>query len=122
MSPTKVTRLLQFGAPLASLDAPLVGDVPFGDVIADASASSPDAQLIEQDVLRQVGAALRSLPLRERRVLELRYGITNSREHTFDEIAVRLQCTREAVRQVERRAINRLRRRRRWMRSSRLAA
>jgi RNA polymerase primary sigma factor len=118
----KVTRFLQVGAPLASLDAPLAGETPFGEFIADVGASSPDADLIEEDVLRQAGAALESLPARERRVLELRYGITNSREHTFEEIATRLDCTREAVRQIERRAFNRLRRRRRWMRSSRVAA
>jgi RNA polymerase primary sigma factor len=118
----KVTRFLQVGAPLASLDAPLAGETPFGEFIADVDASSPDADLIEEDLLRQAGAALESLPARERRVLELRYGITNSREHTFEEIATRLDCTREAVRQIERRAFNRLRRRRRWMRSSRVAA
>jgi len=118
----KVTRFLQVGAPLASLDAPLAGETPFGEFIADVDASSPDADLIEEDVLRLAGAALESLPARERRVLELRYGITNSREHTFEEIATRLDCTREAVRQIERRAFNRLRRRRRWMRSSRVAA
>jgi RNA polymerase primary sigma factor len=122
MPPRKVTRLWQSAAPLTSLDAPLGGDGVFADLIADLCASSPDARLIEQDVRRQAGAALESLPARERRVLELRYGITNSREHTFDEIAARLNCTREAVRQIERRAIDRLRRRRRWMRSSRVAA
>ena len=70
--------------------------------------------------MRQVTAALQSLNARERRVLELRYGITNSREHTLEEIADRLGCTREAVRQTEKRAINRLRRWRRWMRTSRV--
>ena len=120
LPPGKVTRLLQSGAPLASLDTSLGGETPFGDFIADVGASSPDAHLIEEDVLRQAGAALDLLPLRERRVLELRYGITNSREHTFEEIAARLKCTREAVRQIERRAFNRLRRRRRWMRTSRV--
>jgi len=111
---------LQYGPPLPSLDTPLGVETPFGDFIADVGASSPDAHLIEEDVLRQAGAALDLLPLRERRVLELRYGITNSREHTFEEIAARLKCTREAVRQIERRAFNRLRRRRRWMRTSRV--
>jgi RNA polymerase primary sigma factor len=122
LPPGKVTRFLQFAAPLASLDAPLTGETRFGDFIADVSASSPEATLIEEDVLRQAGAALASLPARERRVLELRYGITNSREHTLEEIGARLHCTREAVRQIERRAFNRLRQRRRWMRSSRAAA
>jgi RNA polymerase primary sigma factor len=118
----KVMRLLQSSAPLVSLDAPTPGEAVVGDFIADAAASSPDARLLEQDVVRQANAALQSLNARERRVLELRYGMTNSREHTLEEIAERLGCTREAVRQAERRAINRLRRRRRWMRPRRLAA
>jgi RNA polymerase primary sigma factor len=118
----KVMRLLQSSAPLVSLDAPMLGEAVFGDLIADAGAFSPDARLVEQDMMRQVNAALRSLNARERRVLELRYGITNGREHTLEEVADRLGCTPEAVRQTERRAINRLRRRRRWIRPRRLAA
>ena len=122
MHPKKVTRLLQSSASLVSLDAPTPGDAVVGDFIADAAASSPDTSLNEQDVLRQVNAALQSLNARERRVLELRYGITNSREHTLQEIADRLGCTREAVRQTEKRAMDRLRRRRRWMWPRRVAA
>lgn len=87
-----------------------------GDLIADVRAASPDDSLLEQDRRRQVGAALALLNGRERRVLELRFGLANSREHTLDEIAERLGCTREAARQLERRAIIRLRRRRRWTR------
>jgi RNA polymerase primary sigma factor len=116
MPPDKVTRLLQSDAPLVSLDAPLAGDAVMGDLIADASATPPDVDLIERERLRQANAALESLGGRERRVLELRYGIANGREHTVQEIADQLGCTRDAARQIERRAINRLRRRRRWMR------
>ena len=94
MHPRKVMRSLQSGAPVVSLDAPTPGDAVVVGFIADAAASSPDAPLIEQDVLRQVTAALQSLNARERRVLELRYGITNSREHTLQEISDRLGCTR----------------------------
>ena len=122
MPPEKVTRLLQSSAPLVSLDAPILGSAVFGDLIADPGASSPDARLVEQDTMRQVNAALQLLTARERRVLELRYGITHSREHTLEEIADRLGCTPEAARQTERRAINRLRRQRRWIRPRRVAA
>jgi len=122
MPPEKVVRLLQSCVPLVSLDAPTPGDAVVGDFIADAAASSPDAALLEQDVLHQVDAALQSLSPRERHVLELRYGITNSREQTLQEIADRLGCTREAVRQTEKRAMDRLRRRRQWMWPRRVAA
>lgn len=111
--------------PLVSLDAPIAETAELGDLVADEAGSAPDAGLVEEDAFRQVRAALEVLNARERRVLELRYGLTNSREHSLDEVASRLGCTREAARQLERRAMNRLRRRRRWMRpdrSRRLAA
>ena len=119
MEPEKVRRLLRSDARLISLDAPISEGAVVGDLVADAGASSPDARLIDQDVLRQVGAAFELLNPRERRVLGLRYGLTSGREHTIQETADLLGWTREAVRQLERRAFNRLRRRRRWMRPPR---
>jgi RNA polymerase primary sigma factor len=120
LPPDKVNRLLQSEVSLVSLDAPVAGAAIVGDLVADAGGSAPDAGLVEQDMLRQTRKALELLTARERRVVELRYGITNSREHTLEEIADRLGCTREAARQLERRAISRLRRRRRWLRPSRV--
>jgi RNA polymerase primary sigma factor len=119
MEPEQVRRLLRSDARLISLDAPISEGAVVGDLVADAGASSPDARLIDQDVLRQVGAAFELLNPRERRVLGLRYGLTSGREHTIQETADLLGWTREAVRQLERRAFNRLRRRRRWMRPPR---
>jgi RNA polymerase primary sigma factor len=120
MPPDKIARLLQSGAPLVSLDAPLAGEAVVRDLIADVSAASPDARLIEQERLSLANAALAFLSARERRVLELRYGIINGHEQTHQEVADRLGCSREAVRQTERRAIARLRRRRGWMRLNRV--
>jgi RNA polymerase primary sigma factor len=119
MKPEKVKRLLRSDTPLISLDAPISEAAVVGDLIADAGASSPDAPLIEQDTFRQVAAAFELLNARERRVLGLRYGLANGREHTLQETADLMSCTREAVRQLERRAFNRLRLRRRWMRPRR---
>jgi len=66
--------------------------------------------------------ALDSLNERERRVLELRHGIANGREHTIQEIADRMSCSPARVRQLERFALNRLRRRSAWTRPLRTAA
>jgi RNA polymerase primary sigma factor len=101
--------VVRSGAPLASLDAPIAEDALLGDILADTTAGSPDARVLEQDTLIQVKRALDSLPERERRVIELRYGITNSREHTLDEIGKRLGVTRERARQIEAQAMRRLR-------------
>lgn len=122
IAPEKVKRLLRLEIPLISLDAPISEAAVVGDLVAAAGASSPDAPLIEQDNLRQVGAAFEMLNARERRALELRYGLTNGRGHTIQETADLMKCSREAVRQLERRAFTRLRRWRRWMRPRRTNA
>jgi RNA polymerase primary sigma factor len=109
MRAEKVMLAIRSGAPLASLDAPVSEDAVFGEFIPDTGALSPEAPLFREDTLRQVRAALESLSERERRVLELRYGIRNAREHTLQEIAGRLGVSRERVRQIEARAMQRLR-------------
>ena len=117
----KVTRLLQSGGPLVSLDAPLSDEIVFGDRLADPSAA-PDRPLLDEDCLRLARSALETLRERERRVLELRYGFGNGDGHTLQEVADRLNISRERVNQLEKQALNRLRRWRRWMRPPRAAA
>jgi RNA polymerase primary sigma factor len=116
MAADKVMLAVRSGAPLASLDAPVSEDAVFGEFIPDAGAVSPEAPLFREDTLRQVKAALESLSPRERRVLELRYGIRNAREHTLQDIAERLGISRERVRQIEARAMQQLRGRERTRR------
>ena len=111
MTAESVALMLQTGAPLLSLDAPVSDRVIVGELTADTTASSPDAALLEEATRRQAQAALDSLNERERRVLELRHGIANGREHTIQEIADRMGCSPARVRQIEKLAINRLRRR-----------
>ena len=122
MTAERVALMLQTGAPLLSLDAPVSDRVIVGELTADTTASSPDAALLEEATRRQAHAALDSLNERERRVLELRHGIANGREHTIQEIADRMGCSPARVRQLERLAINRLRRRSAWNRPMRTAA
>jgi len=92
-------------------------------LLQDPDGSSPDTALLEEAPRRQAQAALHTLNERERRVLELRHGIANCREHTIQEIADRMGCSPARVRQLERLAIDRLRRRRStWTRPMRTAA
>ena len=110
MRAEKVMLVLRSGAPLTSLDAPVTEDAVFGDFLPDSGALSPEAPLMEADLLRQVKRALDSLSERERVVLELRYGIVNAREHTLQEISERIGISRERVRQIEQQAMQRVRR------------
>ena len=105
----KVVLALGADAPLTSLDSPVADDAVLGELVADTRTSTPEAALLSQDARRRVVAALTSLPAREREVLELRFGLLNSHGRTLQEIADRFGVTKERVRQIEKRALERLR-------------
>ena len=107
----RIAHALRSDTALTSLDAGLADDGGgLGEFIADASAGSPEEQLLRSDADRWLRLSLSSLSDREREVLELRFGLRNSHGQTLQEIADRLGVTRERVRQIEQRALARLRR------------
>lgn len=106
----KVRLALRSDVPVASLDTPVSEDVAFGDLIADGAAWSPDLRLMKRDVTRRARLALESLSERERLVMELRFGIDSPRPHSLREIGERLGVSRERIRQIERHALERMRR------------
>jgi RNA polymerase sigma factor (sigma-70 family) len=122
MPASKIMLVTRAGAPLASLDAPVSEDALLGSLLPDTGAVSPEAPLPERELLRTLRRALASLSDRERLVLELRYGLTNAREHPLQEIASHLGISRERVRQIEKRALEQLRRRRDVLRRRERAA
>jgi RNA polymerase primary sigma factor len=111
ISVEKVLLVLRSEAPVISLDTPVGEDRVFGEFLADPWAPSPELRLLTQDVRKRVRLALQSLDERERLVLELRFGIANARPHTLKEVGDRLGVSRERIRQIERHALERLRRR-----------
>jgi RNA polymerase primary sigma factor len=80
-----------------------------GDVLRDHSVQSPEDEAIGGDVANEVERALAPLSDREREVLRMRYGLGTDREYTLEEIGRRLSVTRERVRQIESRALQKLR-------------
>ena len=80
-----------------------------GDVLRDQSVRSPEDTAIDSDLSNEVERALAPLSDREREVLRLRYGLGADREYTLEEIGKRLSVTRERVRQIESRALQKLR-------------
>jgi RNA polymerase primary sigma factor len=80
-----------------------------GDILRDRSVRSPEDTALESDLSNEVERALAPLSDREKEVLRLRYGLGADREYTLEEIGKRLSVTRERIRQIESRALQKLR-------------
>jgi RNA polymerase primary sigma factor len=80
-----------------------------GDILRDQSVQTPEDTALEGDLSNEVERALAPLSDREKEVLRLRYGLGADREYTLEEIGKRLSVTRERVRQIESRALQKLR-------------
>jgi RNA polymerase primary sigma factor len=111
MPTAKVRLLLDAQKTPYSLEMKIGEDegTELGDVLRDTSVRSPEDTAIESDLANEVERALAPLSDREREVLRLRYGLGADREYTLEEIGRRLSVTRERVRQIESRALQKLR-------------
>ncbi len=108
----KLELLLDAARQPASLDAPIQAgedEARLGDLLKDQTVGSPEDAAIRSDMADQIEHVLEPLTDREKEVLRLRYGLGTDREYTLEEIGRRLAVTRERVRQIEARALNKLR-------------
>ncbi len=96
---------------LVSLDRPIGedGDATMGDLIADADQLDPADTALEGDALSQIDAALNALDDRERIILVLRFGLGGQEPQTLEEIGAHFGLTRERIRQMQNRALAKLR-------------
>ena len=96
---------------LVSLDRPIGedGDATMGDLIADVDGVDPADTALEGDALSQIDAALRELDDRERLILVLRFGLQGEEPRTLEEIGEHFGLTRERIRQMQTRALAKLR-------------
>ena len=104
MPPARVEEALKVGQEPVSLETPVgseEGDASLADFIPDASIDRPLEIVANRLREADVQAALESLPWRERRVLELRYGLAGEGPMTLEEIGTQVGVTRERVRQIE---------------------
>ena len=107
----KVQLLLEAAKSPASLEAP-VGEgeeTRLGDMVKDAAARSPEESAMRNQMAGEVERAMAPLSEREREVMRLRYGLGTDREHTLEEVGRRLFITRERVRQIEAKALAKMR-------------
>ena len=111
MASQKVNRVLRSAEEPVSIDGP-VGDEEsssLGDFIEDEDAPSPMDAAAREMLREQVQRALASLSEREREVLELRFGLSDGKEHTLEEVSRYFNVTRERIRQIEAKALRKLR-------------
>ncbi|MFA5161521.1 MAG: sigma-70 family RNA polymerase sigma factor [Elusimicrobiales bacterium] len=94
----------------AAIDSSEEGDITVEDTIVDDEANTPDNLLSSLKMRDELNAAILQIGDRERSILEMRYGLTGKKPMTLDEIGRKLRLSRERVRQIEERAILRLRR------------
>ena len=112
LSQRKVEELLPYLQEPMSLSEPLSdGERELGDLVEDTSAPAPDQQVFAAMLPAQVTDLLAGLDAREREILCLRYGLDRGRPRTLEEVSQHFDLTREGVRQVEAKALLKLRRR-----------
>ncbi|HET9912387.1 MAG TPA: sigma-70 family RNA polymerase sigma factor [Anaerolineales bacterium] len=107
----KIDRVLRSAEEPVSLEGP-VGDEDsssLGEFIEDEDAPSPIEAAARQMLREQVQRALTSLSDREREVLELRFGLKDGKDHTLEEVSRYFDVTRERIRQIEAKALRKLR-------------
>ena len=111
MSEEKVEEVIQIAMDPISLDKP-VGDEDdsiVADFIADQSAISPESNAERVMLKEKIQGFLSKLKERERKVLELRFGINDDHPRTLEEVGKELKVTRERIRQIEDKALKKLR-------------
>ena len=107
----KIDRMLRSAEEPVSIDGP-VGDEEsssLGDFIEDEDALSPMDAAARQMLREQIRAALTSLADREREVIEMRFGLLDGQDHTLEEVSRYFDVTRERIRQIEAKALRKLR-------------
>jgi len=107
----KVRRILRLMKQTLSLETPVGDDEEssLGDFIEDEKSPSPADSAIDQDLSSQTDLVLESLTPREEKVLRMRFGLGEKQDYTLEEVGKVLGVTRERVRQIEAKAIRRLR-------------
>ena len=113
VTPDRVQQLRHMTQQVVSLDAPLGGhtdqQTTLGHVIEDRHTPLPMSEVTKQLLHEDMRRVLKELSARERRVLRSRFGLDSSESHTLEEVANEMGVTRERVRQIQGRALRKLR-------------
>jgi RNA polymerase primary sigma factor len=107
----KVRKVLKIAQEPISLETPIgeEEDSHLGDFIEDHQAVSPSEAVISVNLKEYTSQVLRTLTPREERVIKMRFGLEDGSEHTLEEVGQSFQVTRERIRQIEAKALRKLR-------------
>ena len=107
----KVRKVLKIAQEPISLETPIgeEEDSHLGDFIEDRQAVSPSEAVISVNLKEYTSQVLRTLTPREERVIKMRFGLEDGSEHTLEEVGQSFQVTRERIRQIEAKALRKLR-------------
>ena len=114
MEPEKIDYVMRIKQDIASLDAS-VGkegddeDSVLGDFVEDEERTSPEESASNQILKEQLSEIIATLTDREQKIIRLRFGIGGGRPHTLEEVGAEFDVTRERIRQIEAKALNKLR-------------
>jgi len=111
IAPEKVRRALEASRQTVSLETPVgaEGDSVLGDFIEDNGAAAPLESAAQHILREQIEIVLQKLPERERRIIQLRYGLQDGHYRTLEEVGREFGITRERIRQIEARVLRKLR-------------
>jgi RNA polymerase primary sigma factor len=106
----KVRKVLKIAKEPISLETPIGDeeDSNLGNLIADDNAVSPDLAAIQSNLRETTTQMLATLSPREERVLRMRFGIGLNTDHTLEEVGQQFSVTRERIRQIEAKALRKL--------------
>ncbi|MBI2822975.1 MAG: RNA polymerase sigma factor RpoD [Acidobacteria bacterium] len=108
---SKVRKILKIAQEPISLETPIgeEEDSHLGDFIEDRGVVSPAEAVININLKEQTAAVLQTLTAREEQVIRMRFGIGDGSEHTLEEVGQKFSVTRERIRQIEAKALRKLR-------------
>jgi RNA polymerase primary sigma factor len=108
---SKIRKILEIARSPISLDSPIgeERDSHLGDIIEDRNAVPPLDAVLNINLREKTESALKTLTPREEQVLKMRFGLGDDSEHTLEEVGQRFSVTRERIRQIEAKALRKLR-------------
>ena len=114
MEPEKVEYVIKIKQDITSLDAGVgrdegEDDSVLGDFIEDEDSATPEESAANQLLKEQVQGVLSSLSEREQKIIKMRFGLENGKSHTLEEVGQEFAVTRERIRQIEAKALAKLR-------------